>query len=192
MKPWQAQCWAFEGEGRDLSAICRLDDGAEMSVRFLSPTMARVTFRPRGGWREPRTWAIAPLADAAGPGGSFSRDVPWHGRARDDLAGFERSPVTGGRVDGADTLATVRLEVRLHVAPLRLEWRAVGAEQSVAQDRSTSAYLRQARTGAVRHYLARDPREHFYGLGDKTGRLNLHGRRLRTAAMDSLGYDPEH
>jgi alpha-glucosidase len=192
MKPWQAQRWAFEGEGRDLAAISRLDDGAEMSVRFLSPTMARVTLRPQGGWREPRTWAIAPLAGAAGPGGSSSRDVPWQGRAREELAGFERPPVTGGRVDGTDTLATVRLQVRLHVAPLRLEWRAVGADQPVAQDRSTSAYLRQARTGAVRHYLARDPREHFYGLGDKTGPLNLHGRRLRTAAMDSLGYDPEH
>ena len=192
MKPWQAHRWAFEGEGRDLAAISRLDDGAEMSVRFLSPTMARVTLRPQGGWREPRTWAIAPLAGAAGPGGSYSRDVPWQGRAREDLAGFERPPVTGGRVDGTDTLATVRLEGRLHVAPLRLEWRAVGADQPVAQDRSTSAYLRQARTGAVRHYLARDPREHFYGLGDKTGPLNLHGRRLRTAAMDSLGYDPEH
>ena len=55
MKPWQAQGWAFEGEGRDLAAISRLDDGAEMSVRFLSPTMARVTLRPQGGWREPRT-----------------------------------------------------------------------------------------------------------------------------------------
>ena len=191
MKPWQAQHWAFEGEGRDLAAVSRLDDGAEMSVRFLSPTMARVTLRPQGGWREPRTWAIAPLAGAAGPGGSSGRDVPWQGRAREDLAGFERPPVTGGRVDGADTLATVRLQVRLHVAPLRLEWRAVGADQPVAQDRFTSAYLRQARTGAVRHYLARDPREHFYGLGDKTGPLDLHGRRLRTAAMDSLGYDPE-
>jgi alpha-glucosidase len=42
------------------------------------------------------------------------------------------------------------------------------------------------------HYLARDPGEHFYGLGDKTGPLDLHGRRLRTAAMDALGSDPEH
>ncbi|HSB90183.1 MAG TPA: hypothetical protein VLD63_09180, partial [Anaerolineales bacterium] len=99
MKPWQAQGWAFEGEGRDLAAISRLDDGAEMSVRFLSPTMARVTLRPQGGWREPRTWAIAPLAGSAGPGGSSSRDVPWQGRAREDLAGFERPAVTRGQVD---------------------------------------------------------------------------------------------
>jgi alpha-glucosidase len=192
MIPWQAQPWSFEGEGHELAAISRLDDGAEMSMRFLSPTMARVTLRPQGGWREPRTWAIAPLAGSAGPGGSSCKDVSWQGRAREDLAGFERPAVTRAHVDGADTLATASLQVRLHAAPLRLEWRAFGADQPVAQDRSTSAYLRQARTGAVRHYLARDPREHFYGLGDKTGPLNLHGRRLRTAAMDSLGYDPEH
>jgi alpha-glucosidase len=192
MRPWRARRWVFEGERRDLAAISRLDDGAEMSVRFLSPTMARVTLRPQGGWREPRTWAIAPLAGSGGRDNSFSRDVPWDGRAREDLTGFERPAVTRGQSDGIDTLATGSLEVRLHGAPLRLEWRAIGVAHPVAQDRPTSAYLSDARTGAVRHYLARDPREHFYGLGDKTGPLNLHGRRLRTAAMDSLGYDPEH
>ena len=35
-------------------------------------------------------------------------------------------------------------------------------------------------------------RERYYGLGDKTGPLDLHGRRLRTLALDSLGYDPQH
>jgi alpha-glucosidase len=96
MKPWQAQCWAFEGEGCDLAAISRLDDGAAMSVRFLSPTMARATLRLQGSWREPRTWAIAPMAGSAGP-----RDVPWQGRAREDLAGFER-PRHPRDVSGAD------------------------------------------------------------------------------------------
>src|SRR5512139_986062 len=134
MKPWQAQRWAFEGDGHGLAAISHLDDGAEMRVRFLSPTMARVVLRPQGGWREPRTWAIAPLASAAGPGGSSSQDVPWQGRAREDLSGFERPAVTRGRVDGADTLATASLQVRLYATPLRLEWRAFGANQPVAQD----------------------------------------------------------
>ena len=30
----------------------------------------------------------------------------------------------------------------------------------------------------------------FLGLGDKTGPLNLHGRRLRVAMRDALGFDP--
>ncbi|MEO6016074.1 MAG: TIM-barrel domain-containing protein, partial [Polaromonas sp.] len=48
------------------------------------------------------------------------------------------------------------------------------------------------RTSAIRHYLQRDRTERYYGLGDKTGPLDLHGRRLRTLALDSLGYDPQH
>ncbi|MBK9705141.1 MAG: hypothetical protein IPO75_17830 [Betaproteobacteria bacterium] len=42
----------------------------------------------------------------------------------------------------------------------------------------------------MRHYLQRERADRYYGLGDKTGPLDLHGRRLRTLAMDSLGYDP--
>jgi len=43
----------------------------------------------------------------------------------------------------------------------------------------------------VRHYLQRDRADRYYGLGDKTGPLDLHGRRLRTLALDALGYDPQ-
>ena len=39
--------------------------------------------------------------------------------------------------------------------------------------------------------MARRPGDRYYGAGDKTGRLDLHGRRLRCAMRDSLGYDPE-
>ena len=34
------------------------------------------------------------------------------------------------------------------------------------------------------------PGDRYYGLGDKTGPLDLHGRRLRCAMSDSLGFDP--
>jgi hypothetical protein len=43
---------------------------------------------------------------------------------------------------------------------------------------------------ALRHFMARHERDFFFGLGDKTGGLNLAGRRLRTDMMDALGYDP--
>ena len=42
----------------------------------------------------------------------------------------------------------------------RLHWTAFGAPTPLLQDRETSAYLRQSRGGLVRHYLARDEREH--------------------------------
>lgn len=179
MKPWNTASWSVESDGHSQLARARLDDGADLSVRFLSPTMARVTLRPSAGWREPRTWAVSPQ-----PGS----DVPWQGRERADVGGFELPATSAG--DGQ--FGTSELTVRLLPGEPRLQWHAFGAAEPALQDRETSAYLRQNRGSLVRHYLSRDPREHFYGLGDKTGPLNLHGRRLRTGGMDSLGYDPEH
>src|SRR5260370_21038600 len=39
--------------------------------------------------------------------------------------------------------------------------------------------------------MARTQSDRFFGLGDKTGPIDLHGRRLRTLAVDALGYDAE-
>lgn len=185
MKPWTARPWAVTPDAasatRDQAAThvatCALDDGSTMRVRFLGATLARVTIEPAGGWKEPRTWAIAP-----------DGDVPWDGRDRASLAGFDR-PVT--RVDG-DRFGTDRLQVVLGHAPLRLQWHADGQAQPVLADRGTTAWLHQPRGGLLRHYLARDTDDAYHGLGDKTGPLNLHGRRLRTAALDALGYDAKH
>ena len=159
-----------------------LDGGATFSVQVLEASMVRVRYKTAAGYREPRTWAIAPEPGC---------DVPWHGRARDNLSGFGCPPARLTRRDALVTLDTGALSVTVRPEPLMLSW-TDGAGQTLAQDRATSSYFASARTGAVRHYLQRDRAERYYGLGDKTGALNLHGRRLRTLALDSLGYDPQH
>ena len=179
MKPWNTERWSLEGDDHARTANARLEDGGELSVRFVSATMARVTLRPADGWREPRTWAIAPQ-----PG----TDVPWEGREREDSSGFELTATQAG----PGRFGTGQLAVTLNSGPLRLQWHAFGGETPIATDRETTAYLRQSRGGLVRHYLTRDPGDRYYGLGDKTGPLDLHGRRLRTAALDAMGYDAEH
>ena len=176
MTPWSSAGWAFDADG---GACASLDDGATMSLRFLSASMARVTLRPARGFREPRSWSVAPEGE-----------VPWEGRDRADLGGLGPAPAIHADA-AASTLTSERLQVRLDVQPLRLAW-STAAGQPVCSDRCTSAYLREHRTGGLRHYVQRDPGDRYYGLGDKTGRLNLHGRRLRTMSMDALGYDPEH
>ena len=166
-----------DGHGVDLS----LADGAAFSVQVLEPTMMRVRLRPAAGYKETRTWAIAP---------GSGQDVPWQGRARDDLHGFSRPAATLTQDGGEVRLDTGKLSVTLRPEPLMLRW-ADGQGRALVHDRGTSAYFSSPRTGAVRHYLQRDRAERYYGLGDKTGPLNLHGRRLRTLALDSLGYDPK-
>ncbi|MEO7939187.1 MAG: TIM-barrel domain-containing protein, partial [Burkholderiaceae bacterium] len=158
-----------------------LDGGAHFSVEILEHALARVRLRPANGYREPRTWAIAPVP---GP------DVPWQGRERDDRSSFACPPVQITHADdGAVTLRTDALSVTMGGQPLALRW-TDRQGRTFLHDRSSAAYMASSRTGAIRHYLQRDTGDRYYGLGDKTGPLNLHGRRLRTLAMDALGYDP--
>lgn len=180
MTPWSATQWMMHATGADVD----LNQQGHMHLRFLSESMARVTVKPTTGYREPNTWAIAPS----------QQDTPWQGRSRDDMSGFQKPTVHHHQTDKLQSLSAGKLRVDLHTQPLRLVWHWQQGEEShaVVSDRWTSAYLSDKRTGAVRHYIQRDDAEKFYGLGDKTGPLNLSGRRLRTLAMDSLGYDPEH
>ena len=180
MKPVAAAAWALTPQGPAADAQAALADGGQLRVVFLSETMARLSWVPREGFREPRTWSIAPEGHG---------DVPWEGRARDSLAGFERPPVT---VTG-DQLGTSRLRVQLTAGPgcaVRAIWSDPGSQSVLMEDRVTSAYLNERRTGLVRHSVVRQVGEHYFGLGDKTGPLNLHGRRLRCLGQDSIGYDP--
>ncbi len=181
MTPIQSASWQITPGGLQADARAPLGGGAELRVVFLSPSMARVTWVPSEGFREPKTWAIAPSAD----------DVPWSGRDRSSLDGFVRpalhSPTTC-------CLATDHLQVELHASPgaaVRLVWTHPGSGHVLMEDRHTSAYLREQRTGLVRHSVVRHAGEHYFGLGDKTGPLNLHGRRLRCLGQDSIGYDPQ-
>jgi alpha-glucosidase len=182
MTPLKTSDWAFHPGATQADATATLDDGGQMRVVFLSQTMARVTWAAGQGFREPRTWSVAPLPAA---------HMPWEGRARESLDGFQRPRVTVDLAQGK--LATSALAVQLlgdHAGALRLVWSDPTSQLTYQSDRSTSAYLSERRTGLVRHCVQRDPKEHYFGLGDKTGPLNLHGRRLRCLGQDSIGYDP--
>lgn len=184
MTPISTPGWQIAPGAADTDAHAALAGGGQLKLVFLSPTMARVTWLGAQGPKEPRTWAIAPT-----PG----QDVPWTGRERASLAGFERPPLQPAA--NGDQLSTARLAVRLLGGAgqaVRLEWSDPASGQRYLADRGTSAYLSERRTGLVRHCVVRDPRDRYYGLGDKTGPLNLHGRRLRCMGQDSLGYDPRN
>ena len=185
MSPLQSTGWRLRSESDSFDATAPLDGKGQLQLTFLSPTMARVTWLPRNGFREPRTWAIAPCQAYE------TADVPLQGRARDSLDGFSRPEL----VQGAGTLETNRLRVRLHAGTgkaLRLEWSCPQTGKVWMSERNTSAWLHEQRTGLLRHCVERNPSEHYFGLGDKTGALNLHGRRLRCMGLDSIGYDPQH
>lgn len=184
MTPIATPGWQLSPGAAHADAVAVLTDGGQLQVSFLSPSMARVSWKPVTGFREPRTWAVCP---------DHSRDVPLTGRPRESLQGFVRPQLQSDADNGVvqtDKLA-LRLLGRGGQQPVRLEWFAPDSGRLYQSDRVTSAYLSERRTGLVRHCVMRDHREHYFGLGDKTGPLNLHGRRLRCMGQDSLGYDPQ-
>ena len=77
------------------------------------------------------------------------------------------------------------------LAPLVRPYWALADGTVFARDREAHA-LSFGPTHAIRHALARATSDRYYGLGDKTGPLDLHGRRLRTRDAGRLGFDPEH
>ena len=165
-------------EQTEYGARAALDDGWECRIFVLADDLIRVLFVPPDGLREPRTWTVAPAGT----------DVPWEGRDRLDVSLFPRPSFAFSRTRTSATLRTARLSVVVNRAPFGIRW-SLPNRPPFAADRGSDAY-KWGRKGAImRHYMARDRGDRYFGLGDKTGPLDKHGRRLRTLALDALGYD---
>ena len=142
--------------------------------------IGRFSLLPPGGWREPRTWALDP-----------SGLYPHEGKQRESLFKPDAS-ATIEKGAGALTLANATLRARIALEPFGVTWEqrdAAGAWQFCCADRASYAYGAAEKRGTLHHWQKRDAHDRYFGLGDKTGPLDLHGRRLRTRALDALGYD---
>ncbi|HTV67343.1 MAG TPA: glycoside hydrolase family 31 protein [Rhizobiaceae bacterium] len=159
-------------------ATASLSGGFTLRVDVLADWLVRVAIVPEGGFAVERTWMIA-------PGG----DVPWEGRDRlsvEDFAGAQ-AKVSASAVEVGDWRVTMA------AAPLGLkfEHRNEGAWKTVLADRDAGAYQWFAEKHVFRHFQGRTLADRHYGLGDKTGKLDRTGRRLRALQTDSLGYNAE-
>jgi alpha-glucosidase len=160
----------------------QLERGWRARVAVADGSIGRLSLLPPDGWREPRTWALDPT-------GAF----PLEGRRRDELL----APDAGAAAtqDGAALLLSgANLRARIALEPFAITWEqrdAQGAWRLCCGDRPDSyAYAFSERSGTLWHWQQRDPQQdRYFGLGDKTGPLDLHGRRLRTRMLDALGYD---
>jgi alpha-glucosidase len=153
------------------------ESGWQCRILVLADDLIRVLFLRNGTLKEPRTWMVTP----------GNVDVPWEGRDRLDVGGFSRPEFAVAEGTGEITLATAKLSLAVTLRPFGLRWTTSG--KVFAADRPTFSYQWSERIGIVRHYMARALTDRYFGLGDKTGPLDKHGRRLRTLAVDALGYD---
>ena len=160
----------------------QLDHGWRARVTIAGGHTGRTTLLPPDGWREPRTWALDPA-------GVF----PQEGVQRDALFAPDVS-AAASQHNGGLHLDGSHLRARIALDPFAITWEQRsdnGAWQFCCGDRAESyAYAFSERSGTLWHWQQRDPtQDRYFGLGDKTGPLDLHGRRLRTRMQDALGYD---
>ena len=165
---------------RSTEAGVELDcgDGRICRIAFRAEGLARVTFI-QGSLRQAKSWMVLPPGEA---------DTAWQGHDRLDDTGWV-TPALTRSADGLQ-IATAAMTLHVSLSPFRLEWALPDGRVFLA-DRAGMPYMFAHRGEALAHYVARHPDDRYYGLGDKTGPLDLHGRRLRTRMTDALGYDPK-
>ena len=170
----------FEVESAEGGHIVLASDcAARAHIFVLEDDIVRVLVLPDGELKQPRSFAIAPGQD----------DIADGGRHRLDLDGFASPPFALRQEGGGLELETpiVRLTVRLE--GFKCRWQIFDGEwKNAARDRPTQAYDFGWWDGGVRHYLARDPDELYFGLGERSGDQNRAGRRFRMRNIDALGY----
>jgi alpha-glucosidase len=166
-------------DSRSLTLDCA--EGAEMRIVALADDIVRVTLLRGGEVRQKRTWSVPAFGET---------DTGWAGRDRLDDSSWP--PVASKIAASSDhvALATRALQLKVTLDPFRMDW-ALNDGTFFARDRKTQPYFLGQQTPAFKHAMARAVGDRHYGLGDKTGPLDLTGRRLRCAMRDSLGFDPQ-
>ena len=128
-----------------------------------------------------RSWAAPSFGEA---------DTDWAGRARLDDSSWPAVATTITASPTQVTLATRAVRLTVTLDGFRMDWALLDGT-IFARDRETQPYSLGQKTHAFKHAMARAIGDRHYGLGDKTGPLDLTGRRLRCAMRDALGFDPE-
>ncbi|HHF3660672.1 TPA: TIM-barrel domain-containing protein, partial [Haemophilus influenzae] len=174
--------WQFvENHNHRIDIAC--DHSYQMHIFVLENDLLRVAFTKNKEFKVPHTWAITPNQS----------DVDWQGRDKWSLKGFSCPDYEVKQTEKTLEISTALLKVTIH-QPLYLEWEYKHGDKwkPLFKDRQTGAYLMGISNTTISHYLQRDIQEHYYGLGEKTGNLNRHGRRFEMRNIDAMGYNAEH
>ncbi len=159
----------------------RAPEGHVAHLFVLEPDIIRVMVLPGGGVRSPRSWAIAPGEE----------DVAPEGRDKFDLTGFACPRFQLQQEDGRLVVITERLRLSVALRGLYCGWenRVSGEWRHAAADRATQNYNWGWWDQRAYHYLARHADEKYFGLGERAGEANRHGKAYRMTNIDAMGYN---
>ncbi|TNH08473.1 glycoside hydrolase family 31 protein [Testudinibacter sp. TR-2022] len=173
--------WEFiHQENNRIDIQC--DYSWKLHIFVLEQDIFRVAFSQDDHFRVPQTWAITPN----------QADIAWQGRDRWSLDDFSLPEYSVTKTENSLIVASEKLRVIVH-QPLWLEWQYNnnGTWTTFVADRKTGAYLFGISNAQISHFLQRDVADQYYGLGEKAGNLNRHGRRFEMRNLDAMGYNAE-
>lgn len=171
----------FALAGRDRAHLTlAAETGARAHIFVLQDDILRVAVLPSGRFALDRTWAIAPGEE----------DCPTEGRDRFDTDAFVHPSFELMVQEGKLVIETARIRLGIKLDGFFCEWNVLrdGEWRRVAKDRPTQAYNFGWWDDRVHHYLARDPRERYFGLGERAGEMDRAGARFRMSNVDAMGY----
>lgn len=168
------------GARTERGVLLEFGGGRTCRISLLGPALVRVLHLHHDAPRLRRTWTVLePGAD----------DTPWEGRDRMDESAWPVPEFTVEEAAAGLLLRTAALTLDIALDPFGLTWKLPDGRIFAADRKHGHEFARKR--PELAHHMARHAADRYYGLGDKTGPLDLHGRRLRVMAMDSLGYDPQ-
>ncbi|MGM0920461.1 MAG: TIM-barrel domain-containing protein [Bacillota bacterium] len=177
--------FAFEQESRNVLHF-KLEDGTvRASVFILEKDIIRILFTVGEKLTLDRTWSIAPGMD----------DIPLEGKSRFATDGFSLPAYETEILGDFFTVKTEVLKLQIDLNGFKITWycRKENDWVQIAKDRSTQAYhFEHSLSSRPAHYLQRHLDEQYFGLGEKTGSVDKHGKRYRMQTIDAMGYDAEY
>lgn len=161
------------------------DKKLEIRLMVLEEDIIRILFIPNSPVNLEKTWLVAPGRE----------DVPYQGRDRLDLSLFSLPDFTYESNDHEVTVQTSLLRAVIELDGFKIHWfiKYNDIWINIANDRKTQNYNFNNNLGkGVFHYLERRLDEQYFGLGEKAGKTNRHGKRYRMMNLDPMGYDAEN
>ena len=160
------------------SVSASVNEDFELRIDILGADILRIALIPNQGLETDRTWMIAP-----------DGDVPWEGRQRLSVEGFDVLEVE----ENDSGFESGNFRVAVESNPLRISvWQNIADEWVlVFEDREGGAYHWFEKSRVLKQFQHLQREEAHYGLGDKTGPLDRTGKRLRCLQSDALGYNAE-
>ncbi|MFD2829971.1 TIM-barrel domain-containing protein [Corticicoccus populi] len=131
------------------------------------------------------TWTITP----------GDTELPFEGLSRNHLEAFSLPAYECVETDHEITITTSALKLLIQKNGFYLTWyqkNSDGQFEQVMRDRHTQSYQHHLGDNQPTcHYLMRNIDDKYFGLGEKSGGPDRHGRRLRMNNIDAMGYNAE-